>query len=158
LSYNLLLFRNEATCHCNNKLPAKHGTSNFRLRAVRTSSTKEQLDPQQLDPELKGVSALEFPVTLVVISKGREFAVYRQEKATKDGGVTHPVCTMYERAVNYPLDLFLASDRLPDYLLGAELHGNAVPLTNYRIYPLTYRKYKNRFHIAQGDVAALSIQ
>jgi len=97
---------------------------------------KGTTDPQQLDPALKGVSALEFPVTLVVVSKGRGFAVYRQEKATKDGGVTHPVCTMYERAINYPLDLFLASDKLPDYLLGAELHGNAVPATNYRIYPL----------------------
>jgi hypothetical protein len=97
---------------------------------------KGTTDPQQLDTALIGVSALEFPVTLVVVSKGRGFAVYRQEKATKDGGITHPVCTMYERAVNYPLDLFLASDRLPDYLLGAELHGNTVPLTNYRIYPL----------------------
>jgi len=87
---------------------------------------KGTTDPQQLDSALKGVSALEFPVTLVVVSKGRGVAVYRQEKATKDGGVTHPVCTMYELAVNYPLDLFLASDRLPDYLLGAELHGNAV--------------------------------
>ena len=97
---------------------------------------KGTTDPQQLDAALKGVSALEFPITLVVVSKGRGFAVYRQEKATKDGGVTHPVCTMYERTINYPLDLFLASDRLPDYLLGAESHGNDVPLTNYRIYPL----------------------
>lgn len=93
-------------------------------------------DPQELDPALKGVSALKFPVTLVAVSKGRGFAVYRQEKATKDGGVTHPACTMYERAISYPLDLYLASDGLPDYLLGAELHGDAVPLTNYRIYPL----------------------
>jgi hypothetical protein len=97
---------------------------------------KGTTDPLQLDSALKGVLALEFPVTLVVVSKGRGFAVYRQEKATKDGGVTHSVCTMYERAINYPLDLFLASDRLPDYLLGAESHGNTVPLTNYRIYPL----------------------
>lgn len=97
---------------------------------------KGTTDPQELDSALKGVSALEFPVTLVAVSKGRGFAVYRQEKATKDGGVTHPVCTMYERAINYPLDLYLASDGLPDYLVGAELHGNTVPVTNYRIYPL----------------------
>jgi len=97
---------------------------------------KGTTDPQELDPALKGVSALEFPVTLVVVSKGRGFAVYRQEKATKDGGVTHSVCTMYERVIKHPLDLYLASDRLPDYLLGAESHGIAVPLTNYRIYPL----------------------
>jgi hypothetical protein len=50
--------------------------------------------------------------------------------------VTHPVCTMYEASIKYPLDLFLASDSAPDYLLGAELHGDAVPMTNYRTYPL----------------------
>ena len=96
---------------------------------------KGTTDPQQLDPALKGVSPLEFPVTLVVVSKGAGFAVYRQEKATEHGGITHPVCTMYEHAINYPLDLFLASDKSPDYLLGAELHGNTGP-RNYRIYPL----------------------
>jgi hypothetical protein len=62
--------------------------------------------PEQLDPALKGVSAREFPVTLVVVSKRRGFAVYRREKATKDGGVTHPVCMMYERAIKHPFDLF----------------------------------------------------
>jgi hypothetical protein len=67
---------------------------------------------------------------------GAGFAVYRQDKAAKDGGVTRPVCTMYEASIKYPLDLFLASDTAPDYLLGAELHGDAVPMTNYRTYPL----------------------
>jgi hypothetical protein len=106
----------------------------IKLPAMRRQDfiDKGTTDPQQLDPALKGVAALTFPVTLVAVSKGAGFAVYRQEKAAKDGGVTHPVCTMYEASIKYPLDLFLA----PDYLLGAELHGNAVPLTNYRTYPL----------------------
>ena len=32
---------------------------------------KGTTDPQQLDPALKGISALEFPITLVVVSKGK---------------------------------------------------------------------------------------
>jgi hypothetical protein len=110
----------------------------IKLPAMRRQDfiDKGTTDPEQLDPALRGVAALTFPVTLVVVSKGAGFAVYRQEKAAKDGGVTHAVCTMYEASIKYPLDLFLASDTAPDYLLGAELHGNAVPLTNYRTYPL----------------------
>jgi hypothetical protein len=103
----------------------------IKLPAMRRQDLidKGTTDPQQLGPALKGVAALTFPVTLVVVSKGAGFAVYQQEKGAKDGGATHPVCTMYEASIKYPLDLFLASDRAPDYLLGAELHGNAVPMT-----------------------------